>query len=406
MTDILDKIKQAARGLDEEAQSAIEIDQLRIEAGAITHVAPYLQAKSYKNVTLVADANTYEIAGKMLMDSFSDSEISAHLTLVKANLQGDVIADEVSIIQLILDIQQFTTEVIVAVGSGTIHDIARYSAYTVGIPFVSVPTAPSVDGFNSKGAPIIIRGEKKTIQAIGPDAIFADLNILTKAPAAMVAAGFGDMLGKYTSLFDWKFGSLVAGEPYSQLVADITRNALQQCVDEVASIARRDEEGIRVLIGALIESGLAMLLFGQSHPASGAEHHLSHYWEMAYIRLGKRQLLHGAKVGVACAEISEFYHQLANNGFAERKSKENEFDSEKQHRRLLAIEANWVEIQKEISQIPDKQTIRDLLRTVGGPVNPQELGVHDDLLARSMQEAHHIRLNRYTLLRAYNETEI
>ncbi len=104
----------------------------------------------------------------------------------------------------------------------------------------------------------------------------------------MVAAGFGDMLGKYTSLFDWKFGSLTAGEPYSQTAADITRNALQMCVDHAESIAKRDEDGIRLLISALIESGLAMLLFGQSHPASGAEHHLSHYWEMEYIRLGKK----------------------------------------------------------------------------------------------------------------------
>ncbi len=241
-----------------------------------------------------------------------------------------------------------------------------------------------MDGFNSKGAPIIIRGEKKTIAAIGPDAIFADLEILANAPAAMVAAGFGDMLGKYTSLLDWSFGASEGGEPYSEEVAEITRIALNKCVEHAPQIASRDQEGIRILIEALIESGLAMLLFGQSHSASGAEHHLSHFWEMEYIRLGKRQLLHGAKVGVACAEISKLYHRLA----AEESG--------------LAFTANPKKVREAIAALPDEMTIRGWLKQVGGPSTTEELGVDAELLKRSLQEAHQVRLNRYTLLRAYN----
>ncbi|MGV2686274.1 iron-containing alcohol dehydrogenase, partial [Clostridium perfringens] len=153
-----------------------------------------------------------------------------------------------------------------------------------------------------------IRGQKKTMPAIGPSAIFAEDDILMAAPPQLTAAGFGDMLGTPTSLFDWKFGSLVADEPYLQISADITRSALNQCVNGVEQIGKRTEEGVRILMGALVESGLAMLLFGQSHPASGSEHHLSHYWEMEFIRIGEKQLLHGAKVGAACVEISTLYH--------------------------------------------------------------------------------------------------
>ena len=36
---------------------------------------------------------------------------------------------------------------LIAVGAGTIHDITRYLAHERGIPFVSCPTAASVDGF-------------------------------------------------------------------------------------------------------------------------------------------------------------------------------------------------------------------------------------------------------------------
>ena len=400
MTDIMDRIKLAAPELDESELKAIEMD-VWIENGAIYLVAAYLEKKSYQKVIIVADDITYEIAGRTLEETIDRVGIANQVTIIKPNSQGDVIADEASIIQLVIDLQQFTPDIIIAAGSGTIHDISRYAAYTTGIPFVSVPTAPSVDGFNSKGAPIILRGEKKTIQAIGPDAIFADLSILTQAPQAMVAAGFGDMIGKYTSLFDWKFGSIVAGEPYSVAVADITRNALLSCVEQVEQIAERDEEGIRTLISSLIESGLAMLLFGQSHSASGAEHHLSHYWEMEYIRLGKRQLLHGAKVGVACIQVSRLYHQLAAAPFAEELVAEA--TNKIQVERVTAIQAHWEEIQQEIKNIPDADTLATLLQQVGGPSVPSEIGIEEELLDRSLHEAHHVRMNRFTLLRARNE---
>ncbi|NIK80368.1 glycerol-1-phosphate dehydrogenase [NAD(P)+] [Paenibacillus castaneae] len=384
MSTLINRVKELAAGFDEETLQSIEISPLIVEAGAIQEVAPYLKEQNHSRVVIAADAITYEIAGKRLEEAVAALGIAAHTTLIKPDRQGDVIADEVSIVQLLLDIQLRRAEVVVAVGSGTIHDISRYAAYTSSIPFVSVPTAPSVDGFNSKGAPIIIRGEKKTIAAIGPDAIFADLNILANAPAAMVAAGFGDMLGKYTSLFDWSFGELEGGEPYSAEVAEITRVALNKCVDNIELIANRDPEGIRILIEALIESGLAMLLFGQSHSASGAEHHLSHFWEMEYIRLGNRQLLHGAKVGVACAEISKLYNRLAMEESG------------------LAFTVNPEKVRQAIAALPTEQELRNWLRQVGGPSTTEELGIDAELLMRSLQEAHHVRPNRYTLLRAFN----
>ncbi|WP_258168111.1 sn-glycerol-1-phosphate dehydrogenase, partial [Paenibacillus sp. AR247] len=272
-----------------------------LESGAIRKAGAFLKDQDYRRVIVTADKNTFAAAGEQLMESVTEAGVDASVTFISSDEQGDVIADERSIVQLLLDVKSTKADAVVALGSGTLHDVSRFAAYSAGIPFVSVPTAPSVDGFNSKGAPLIIRGEKITIQSIGPAAIFADLDILTAAPRTMVAAGFGDMLGKCTSLFDWKFGSLTADEPYSEIVAEMTTKALQQCVDHIDAIADRTPEGIRVLTQALIESGFAMLLFGQSHPASGAEHHLSHYWEMAFLREGRRAVLHGAKVGVACA---------------------------------------------------------------------------------------------------------
>lgn len=362
-------------------------DPIVVEAGALSRTAPYIQDKGYRKPLVVADENTLRVAGGRLLEQLATLGLAAETTVVKPDRQGDVIADEASIVQVLLDVQRHGADVIVAAGSGTLHDVSRYAAYTAGIPFVSVPTAPSVDGFNSKGAPIVIRGEKITVQAIGPLAIFADLDVLREAPPAMVAAGFGDMLGKYTSLFDWTFGRWTAGEPYSELVAGITERALLECVRNVEAIGSRTEEGVRVLIDALIESGLAMLVFGQSHPASGAEHHLSHYWEMEFMRTGRRALLHGAKVGVACSEISALYHSLAADTAAEN------------------AEAA-AKLREALDRVPGPDEIRSLLRKAGGPSTIEELGVGRELLERSLAEAHRIRPNRYTLLRAYNEGRV
>lgn len=365
------------------------LDRMVLEKGALKQAAFYLKDKGSRDVILAADANTYEAAGRKLEEELGAAGVTVRLCLIEPGASGDVVADETSLLQLLIEVNPETTDAVIAVGSGTIHDIVRYVCYKTGKPFVSVPTAPSVDGFTSKGAPLIVRGVKKTFPAIGPVAIFADVDVLTKAPQQLVAAGFGDMLGKYTSLFDWKFSHLAAQEPYDKEVADLTEKALRACVEHVDEIGKRTEEGIRILMTSLIESGIAMLKFGQSHPASGAEHHLSHFWEMEYLRRGSRALLHGAKVGVACAEISRLYHDAAFRGVYPGQEPE-------------MLKKHGSQVREWLDEVPGEADIRSLLQRAGGPSSLQELGIDDGLFADSVREAHRLR-DRHTLLRALNE---
>lgn len=351
-------------------------DRLVLEAGALTEAARYVADKGWRRALVVADEHTEKACGRQLAEELSAAGVAATVTRVKPNRIGDVVADEASVVQVLLDVQQQDADVLLVAGAGTLHDIARYAAYTTGKPFVSVPTAPSVDGFTSKGAPLLIRGEKLTIPSTGPIALFADLDVLMKAPRALVAAGFGDMLGKATSLFDWRIGHLFAGEPYSEEVANMTRQALDRCVRHAEAIGRGTEEGIVALMQSLLESGIAMLLFGQSHPASGAEHHISHYWEMAYNRIGRNQLLHGAKVGVACGLVADLYHDLGR------------------------VQADIAPL---LHELPYGSECRRLLAEAGAPATPEELGIDDELLRVSLEEAHQVRPNRTTLLRLRNE---
>ncbi|WP_055107274.1 sn-glycerol-1-phosphate dehydrogenase [Paenibacillus ihumii] len=366
------------------------LEKIVLEAEAIRKVAPFLMERSLHRPLIVADQNTSDAAGKALIESLQSQGLQGELCLLEPNAAGDVVADEQAVVQLLLEVKPGTTDGLIAVGAGTIHDIVRFVSHKTGIPFISVPTAPSVDGFTSAGAPLIIRGIKKTVAAVPPIAIFADLHILMQAPQPLIAAGFGDMLGKYTSLFDWKVSRLTGGEPYNEQAANITEQALQSCVRHAAQIGQRTEEGVRVLMTALIESGIAMLMFGQSHPASGAEHHLSHYWEMEYLRRGSRALLHGAKVGVACAEISRLYHAAVDEGI---------FPG----RQPNVLSEHGGQIREWMAEVPSASRIRELLALAGGPSTLEELGIDEELFAESLREAHLVRYNRHTLLRALNE---
>ncbi|MCI3924707.1 sn-glycerol-1-phosphate dehydrogenase [Paenibacillus sp. TRM 82003] len=394
--DMLERLSMEAQSVP----ARIDLERIRIGGGVLSELAPYAEEKGFRNVVIVTDAATYRAAGERAAVALRRAGVTVHETMLQPDGQGDVLADEATLVQLIVDIQRTGAKAAVAVGGGTIHDVVRYCAYTLRIPFLSVPTAPSVDGFTSRGAPILLRGEKKTIPAIGPNAIFADMEVLQEAPQPLIAAGFSDLLGKYTSLFDWRFGASVADEPYSEAAAVMTRRALARCVEQADRIARREPEGLHALMLGLIESGVAMLAFGQSHPASGAEHHLSHYWEMEYLKQGKRQLLHGAKVGVACIEIRKLYANIAHNGFDSRSMRAR--DGERQDR-LLRIRRTWDETAASIEAIPTAQELAEKLRMVGAPVAPSELDLDPQLLERSLREAHHVRPERFTLLRAWNE---
>ncbi len=210
----------------------------------------------------------------------------------------EVVADAAHVLDVLVEADR-QDRIYIAVGSGTLTDITRFASHRTKTSFISVPTAPSVDGFASIGAPLIIHGVKITVICHAPMALFADINTLANAPQAMIAAGFADMLGKLTSIADWRIGRLVWDEPYDESIAERTLAAVQICIDNAEAIGRGSSDGIAKLMDALLESGYCMLDFGSSRPASGAEHHYSHYWEMKLLREGRPAILHGAKVGVA-----------------------------------------------------------------------------------------------------------
>ncbi|OYD07307.1 hypothetical protein CHM34_12330 [Paludifilum halophilum] len=370
-----------------------------MERGALENVAPFLVSRQWYRTAVVADPNTYEAAGRKLCEYFKQMGIQYQLCLLEGNEQGDVVADESTLVRAFVEIPR-ETDVLLAVGAGTVHDVVRFVGDKLNKRFISIPTAASVDGFTSAGAPLILRGVKKTIQACSPVAVFADLDVLSKAPAALTAAGFGDMLAKYTSLVDWQVSRWIADEPYCTEAAAVTRKALDECIIHIDRIGEGTVRGMEILMRSLIQSGLAMLWVGHSRPASGAEHHLSHFWEMELLRNHQPQVLHGSKVGVATILISRLYHRLADLDFQQHLG--NLGDSSAIGNRLRD---HGSEIQQLFKEIPGPDRLSHWLKKVGGSATAEELGIDSDLVQQSMKKAYHLR-DRYTGLKLANDLNI
>jgi len=402
----------------------IEVDQ-----HAVAHLTEYAKSFADHHFTLISDTNTRAALGEQIERAFQ----AAGLPFTSIVLAGEeIIADEKYLLQALIQSPP-GDQIFVAIGSGTITDITRYISFRTRNPFISTPTAASVDGFLSTVAPLVIKGVKDTYIAQGPLAIFADLPTMAAAPGKLSAAGFGDVLGKTTALADWQLGKLLWNEPYNAAIEQRVRHAMVTCFEAADEIARRSEQGIHYLMDALLETGLCMSDMGDSRPASGAEHHCSHYWEMQLLKENKPAILHGSKVGYATSLIAKLYDQVRSLTQADVRrliqntpypGYEREVEqirlaygpgadqiikvqrpflnlTETEYRQLQQrIVDNWPEIQAIAQTVLPSETIIELLEQVGAPTDWRSLGLEEHMVQPALLYGHYLR-NRFTVVKLF-----
>ena len=199
----------------------------------------------------------------------------------------------------------------IAVGAGTLNDLVKMAAHRRSIPYACVATAPSMNGFTSSIAAILSDGVKTTQPCTPPIAVFADPVILAAAPYRMIASGIGDLYSKPVSNADWRLAHRLLDQPHSSIVMEIVE-AGSALLDGVAErLPARDLDAVAKLAGALMLSGLAMQAAGNSGPASGGEHLISHYIDMTSVAFGESHDFHGCQVAVGTIVTSRLYEYLA-----------------------------------------------------------------------------------------------
>ena len=395
----------------------IDVQEILIEAGAVEKLEEMMSdgfLKEYISPLLICDTNTYEATYDIMEDIYDRCQV---VILEAEGLHADNHGVEIVEKNMEEDI-----DLILAVGSGTIHDISRYVAYQYRIPFVSVPTAASVDGFVSTVPAMTWDGMKKTIPAAPPICVIADTNIFAKAPKRLNASGASDLFGKYICLADWKIAHLLTGEYICKRVIRMEEQALKTVRSCIKGVAAGDEEACEELMYALILSGLAMQMIGNSRPASCAEHHMSHLWEMEVIN-GPLDALHGEKVSVGTMLAAREYKRIAEairdgkcyadpyqgmeeklirdtfgkKGLYEKTIEENTPDPMEMVS-ADRLNASLYKIADIIDEIPEVEELDKILKNGGCVRTVQDIGLTEDIIPLTMELSPYVR-NRLSFMR-------
>ena len=372
---------------------------------------------------LICDEITWSIAGEKAMAILAQAGVDAF-----CHRLTHLGFDEATVGELLIN-KPDGCDIAVAVGTGAINDMTRFFSFRLGIPFMTVATAAPMDGFASSLAVLNINNLKTSIEAQTPRAIIGDTEILKGAPYKMIAAGLGDLLGKATCLCDWKLARVINGEHYCENLVEL----VEQCVSDVLKVADkakdRDPEVLGKIMEGLVLSGVAISLYGNSRPASGCEHHMSHYWETICEQKGERPAPHGTQVGVGTVMVLMAVEELLKRGVdfdaaraaaakydpaaweaeikaaygpaapgvieMEKKSQKNETTA--RLARIDSMEKNWAEIEKLLKELPSSEYVADLLKGLGSASTPAEIDVDKELLKKTFLYCKEIRA-RYTIL--------
>lgn len=280
------------------------IKALVVEENAIEKVSEVLA--DYNKIYMVADKNTYEVAGKRVEELLRSAGKLSHICIIDepelpTNANVGKVLIEAGQDAPVYDINEFSNnpDYILAVGGGSVNDICRMVSYRLGIEYGVVGTAPSMDGYVSVVAPLIVGNKKIVYTCTTARHIIIDLNICSQAPYEMLLAGVGDMIGKYVAILDWEISREITGEYYCEKVADMVLDATAKCIESATKLKERQIDTIKNTIDGLILSGLGIAYTGSSRPASGTEHMVGQTWEIMDIEKGKVPNLHGVEVGEA-----------------------------------------------------------------------------------------------------------
>lgn len=398
---------------------------ISIDENALRYLKELLSENDLHKSFLIFDKTTFSIAGEKVYSTMEEASLryTGHI------LSGEKpVPDENAIGDILI---HFDSECdhIIAVGSGTVNDLSRFISYRLRLPYMIIATAPSMDGFASTVAPLIVNHMKTTYEAHAPFAILGDTGILREAPMKMLAAGIGDILGKYSSLCEWQISHIVTEEYYCPEIVKLVRHSIEVVVANISSAGQREPAAVKSIMEALVLSGIAMSFAKNSRPASGSEHHLAHYWEMLALFQGEEPFLHGTEVGIGTIAVLKAFELLRNkeidfaaakekaagfsadewNSFIESaylKASEAVIDLEKKTGknapanvlpRIDMLKANWHTLQKLASSLPPADEVSSYLSLLGAPVNPMSIGIEKAAFMNSFMIAKDLR-NRYGLL--------
>lgn len=410
--------------------AASETRALELGPGALMAVPRLFElAFPGKSAVVAADPRTFHAAGLRVLDSFRKVGRAATEFLYT---DPGLSADYKHMLALEEVLRARPGAIPVAVGSGTINDLAKLAAHRTNRRYLAVATAASMDGYTAFGASINYQGAKQTFPCPAPLVVVADLEVIGAAPAELNAAGYADLAAKLTAGADWLLADALGVEPLHSAAWAMAQDSLREALADPAGVRQGQPGAIRRLIEGLMLTGFAMQAAGSSRPASGAEHQFSHVWDMQGHTYAGKTPLHGFKVGIGSLAATALYEYVLSQPLAERKVDPwcpwwpDDAERENVVRRLFepgepaavasresaakatarsvvraqldSLRHRWPGLCHKLRQqlVPLAQ-LKEMLQAAGAPAEPEQIGISREQLRQTYRQAYFIR-RRFTIL--------
>ena len=402
-----------------------KIEICRVGEGAAEDLAAFARELGCRSALALFDANTWAVGGDGVCSALS----AAGIGISRKDLGAKPIEASASLGEEVAAACE-GVDACVAIGSGTICDLAKFAGDALGKPALLYATAPSMNGYTSGIVAIRLRGLKRTLPCVPAKGVFAEPAVVASAPQPMLAAGVGDYLSKCSASADWRAAHFLRGEPYDEEALRFYEGTLDRVLASVEGVGRGEAMAVAEVFEALLLSGLSMLAAGTSSPASGGEHLISHFLDMKAAIRGTPHDLHGAQVGVATIHCLGLWEQilavdphdvdldaLVRDRAPDGQIEESILTDWGSH--AEEVLGQWREkavgpdaLQVELRRFRDENErfreevekdllpadeVRAAVRAAGGPVEPGELHISQEEYAGALTRARFIR-NRFTVL--------
>lgn len=229
---------------------------LKIEAGALSNIGDFLASSGLKKVVIYFGNGLINMFGAQVMDSLkkADVEVLEHRELDTVDI------NDIMSLAFALPIH---TQAIIGLGGGKVIDAAKYACYLKKLPFISVPTSSSSDGFSSASASLIINGRRHSVPAKLAYGIIVDTEVIKSAPDKFLYSGIGDMISKITALYDWIYEEKNGYDTVNDFALMIAKKAVNSFVRTPFNDIH-EPLFLKELLDSLAMSGIANEIAGSS----------------------------------------------------------------------------------------------------------------------------------------------